>query len=509
MFKVQGILTTAVLLLYGQVFGQGDSFMIPPPLSEFEKPAYPAPDWLRGAVIAEIPIRAFNHPNATAPQEWSSPFGTGSYLSLEEKLRFLKGLGVNVICLYSIYHHTPGTNLYAIRHHEADPSLGNLDDIKKLITAAHDMGMQVISNTNYYGVAQSSPMLEEHPDWFIGPENDLYGQRVFNLNNPELVEYLIDTHVWWCTEVGLDGWRIDIAHKTYRKKIWDEVLKACQEQGKSILLATEGAHLEGHIRGAGWGSFPVSLDLETPRANWQNPEAPYGSLRPYTEFSENDPYRIKDISSHNSTVPCPYNYDSAVCPREGAYQIQGSRFLFGYNLMFAPFVPCMMPGELFNATHLVVPGVMDHRLRGKLLHSYLDWSEVQQRMEMMEDFVLIARTRQEHSDIFHNNWYETRLRTLDYTSDPEISAKPYVRFLPGSKAVVVVGNNNSEKDARFVIQLPLSELGFDLAQELLVTNPWTGKPEITPADQIENLEVAVPKDRSSGGGVRVILIEKP
>ena len=36
-----------------------DSFMQQTPLIEFEDPAYQAPDWIRNAVIMEIPIRAF------------------------------------------------------------------------------------------------------------------------------------------------------------------------------------------------------------------------------------------------------------------------------------------------------------------------------------------------------------------------------------------------------------------------------------------------------------------
>ncbi len=485
----------------------GDSFMQFPDNSEFQDPLYPAPDWLKNAVIVEIPIRAFNHPDYNNPQNWENESGDASYLSIIEKLDFLKELGVNVICLYTVYYHTPGTNLYALRHHEADPTLGSIDDIKTLINTAHDKDIKVISNTNHYGVAQTSPMITEHPDWFIDKEYDLFGQRVFDLNNPDVVKYIIDTHAWWCTEVGLDGWRIDVAGRAYRKYIWDSILEKSVSKGKQLLLATENVHLDGHIRGAGWRSFQVSMDMENPQANWQVRKSRF-VLKDYMNITAEDPYVLKDISSHNSMVPCPYNYDQDTCYREGAYQIQGSGFLFGHNLMFAPFVPWMMVGDLFNATHFGVPGVMHHRLRGKLLHSYIDWDDLEEQEWVINDFKKISSIRHDHNDIFHNNWHEAQLINIPSTSDPESLVKPYARFIPGEKAAIVLGNNDIEQDITFRLKIPLEELGFGDNEEMLVTDLWDGIVETVSVEQLGDIQITVPRDKSPGGGVRVLLLTK-
>jgi hypothetical protein len=484
-----------------------DSFMDFPDPSEFQDPLYPAPDWLRDAVIVEIPIRAFNHPDYNNPQNWENEFGNASYLSVIERLDFLKEMGVNVICLYTIYYHTPGTNLYALRHHEADPTLGSIDDVKTLINSAHEKGFKVISNTNAYGVAQASPMIDEHPDWFLNEEYDLFGQRVFDVNNPEVVKYIIDTHVWWCTEIGLDGWRIDVAGRTFRKYIWDPILEKSASKGKRLLLATENGHLDSHIRGAGWRSFQVSLDMEDPKANWEPRESRY-TLKDYLKSTADDPYALKDISSHNSMVPCPYNHFPDSCSQKGAYQIQGSRFLFGHNLLFAPFVPWMMVGELFNPTHYGVPGVLNHRLMGKMLHSYINWDDLEEQQEVINDFKKISNIRNDHMDVFHNNRYETNLVNIPFTSSPEIQAKPYARFIPGEKAALVIGNNNPEEDVTFMLNIPLEMLGFGDLKELLLTDLWTGKKELFPVDQLSDYQITVPRDKSPGGGVRVLLITK-
>ena len=33
-------------------------------------------------------------------------------------------------------------------------------------------------------------MIDEHPDWFLAEEFDLFGQRVFDVSNPEVVNYI-------------------------------------------------------------------------------------------------------------------------------------------------------------------------------------------------------------------------------------------------------------------------------------------------------------------------------
>ncbi len=490
---------------YGET-GFRDSFVTPPDPGEFRSPAFSAPDWLRHAVIMELPIRGFNHPAYRRAEDWQAPCGDASYLSIIGRLAFLKDSGINVLCLYSIYHHTRETNLYAIRHHDPHPDLGTLDDVKRLIREAHAAGMHVISNTNHYGVDESSPMLAEHPEWFLGREHILYDQPLFDLNNPEAVQYIIDTHAWWCTEVGLDGWRIDVAGETYRSYIWNAVLETCTAAGKQILLATENAHLEGHIRGAGWETFPTFFDMKDPMPVLADRASATPTLQPYASASAGDPYRVKDISSHNSMVPAPYNAADGDHAREGAYQLQGSRFLFGHNLMFAPFVPWMMHGELFNATHLGVPGVLGCGLQGKLLHCYLDWDDLDEQRDVITDFRKISQVRDDNSDIFHNNLHDSHVVDVPCTADPPSRATPYARFIPGNKAAIVIGNELTDQDVTFTLNMSLDELGLADTPRIQVSDLWTGTTELVDHDRLQRYQVVVPRDKAPRGGVRVLML---
>jgi len=489
--KSSALVCAATALFPGKILG-ADSFMTKHS-SDFGPMPAPAPDWLRNAVIAEIPTRGFNVSDYKNLRNWKSPYGDTTYRSIAAQLDYLKGMGFTVLCLYSVYNCSPRTNLYALRYTEPNPDMGTLEDVKYLINQAHARGMYVMSNTNHYGVTLDSPLLTEHPAWFLPHDQQISGQRVFDLNNDEARAYIIETHAWWCTDVGLDGWRIDLGSNTFRRSIWGEVMRKCAAKGKRIVLAPENRPLVGYIQGSGRHGHPPILDLENS-----------GLLT----ASPSDPYRRDEISGHNigeraDPIKCTANNSPHPGPREGGFKVKGSRFIYGHNSRFAPMVPWMLVGETFNATHLALPA-LDYT--PKLLHTYLDWTEVDTYKDVVEDFRKIGQIRAENQDLFHNNIAETKLINVPCTSTPSSPVKPYVRYLVGKKAGVVIGNDSVTEDVIFTLQIPLGALGLDGGPDVSVTDCWTNTTKRVPIRELSQYAVTVPKDRSAGGGVRVLLI---
>lgn len=474
--------------------------------ADFGPMPYPAPDWLRNAVIIEVPTRGFNVSDYKNSGNWKSQFGDTSYKSITAKLDFLKDMGVNVLCLYSVYNCTPGTNLYALRFSEQNPDMGTLEDVRELTREAHLRGMYIISNTNHYGVHPTSPLLTEHPTWFLPASQQIAGQRVFDLNNVEARAYIVDMHAWWCTDIGLDGWRIDLGSNHFKKSVWSEIVTKCFNKGKKILLAPEGRQLVGNIEGAGrhgkitadgkWGLAATIFDMQN--SYWLQ------------GLTADNPYRCKEISGHNvgnttkdhDSGGCAYNYNSA-CGREGCYRVKGSGFIYGYNSMFAPMVPWMLPGELFNATHLALPIL---KYNPKMLHSWLDWTDVDSQKVTVNNFRKISKIREDNRDIFHNNMYETKLINIPYSSSPSSPVNPYARYIWGKKAGIVIGNDSTTDDVTFALQIPLAAMGLDTFNELYVSDCRDNTTKKVSRSEINSYSVLVPKDKSAGGGVRVIII---
>ena len=180
--------------------------------------------------------------------------GYGDLDGITSKLDYLSGtLGVDAIWLSPFYKSPMNDWGYDISDHtDVDPLFGDLDGARRLVDAAHDLGMRVIID---YVMNHSS---DEHP-WFVesrssrdNPKRDWYvwrdgkhdgspptnwlsvfggpswtfdettdqwyrntylaSQPDLNWRNPELVEAMLDVARFWL-DMGVDGFRVDAAHQ--------------------------------------------------------------------------------------------------------------------------------------------------------------------------------------------------------------------------------------------------------------------------------------------------------
>ncbi|MDY3919456.1 MAG: alpha-amylase family glycosyl hydrolase [Candidatus Limivivens sp.] len=192
-----------------------------------------SPEFMKELVVYEIPIKGFTSPKG--PE-------SGTFRSLEEKLDYLKELGITGIWLtghqlcdpkhfYNIW-----TEYACIDPGVLDPTLGTEEDFKALIDSAHKRGIRIFLDVITHGVMQDSPLVKEHPQWFRGgswgmTDYDWYG------NHPDLDKWWVDTWVRYVTEFGVDGYRLDVAH--YRNELWAEIRKQCREAGHEIMIMLE------------------------------------------------------------------------------------------------------------------------------------------------------------------------------------------------------------------------------------------------------------------------------
>jgi maltose alpha-D-glucosyltransferase/alpha-amylase len=102
---------------------------------EVAKP--PAPLWFKEAIIYQLHIKTFSDANND---------GIGDFQGLLSKLDYLKNLGVTAIWLLPFYPSPLKDDGYDIAdYYTVNPSYGTLDDFKRLLEAAHDIGLRVIT----------------------------------------------------------------------------------------------------------------------------------------------------------------------------------------------------------------------------------------------------------------------------------------------------------------------------------------------------------------------------
>lgn len=223
----------------------------PRPYVQIDRPA-----WVDDAVIYQINTRQF------------TPEGT--FAAAERELPRLAELGVDILWLMPI-HPIGETNRkgslgspYSVKdYYGVNPEFGTLYDFRAFLDAAHAQGFHVILDWVANHTAWDNPLLEQHPDWY---ERDWQGDPhptpwtdwsdIIDLDftEPGLREYMTEVMVWWVEEVGVDGFRADVAGFV-PLDFWEELRRQLDEVKPVFMLAewdTRDLHARAFDATYGW-----------------------------------------------------------------------------------------------------------------------------------------------------------------------------------------------------------------------------------------------------------------
>ena len=176
--------------------------------------------WSRQAVIYQVNVRQYS--------------AQGTLAAAMTELPRLKALGVDILWLMPLQpigvDRRKGTlgSYYSIRDYTAvNPEFGTLDDARAYVRAAHAQGMKVILDWVANHTAFDHAWTREHKDWYkldahgevfpvtfnAGKPNEELWSDVTQLNydRPALRDAMIAAMQFWVREVGLDGFRCDVA----------------------------------------------------------------------------------------------------------------------------------------------------------------------------------------------------------------------------------------------------------------------------------------------------------
>jgi neopullulanase len=188
----------------------------------------------------------------------------GDLRGIQQRLPYLKDLGVTTVWLTPIYQNDDRTgrdyhgygaiDLYAVEKH-----LGTLEDYRALVKAAHGQGMKVLLDMVPNHVGPTNPWVEDPPTdrWFHGTRDQhLEAHSPFELETdphadfqqwrdvvegwfanilPDMAtddsvtsQYLRQNALWWTETGGLDGFRLDTFPYVDRK-FWHDFHAAVHE----------------------------------------------------------------------------------------------------------------------------------------------------------------------------------------------------------------------------------------------------------------------------------------
>ncbi len=196
----------------------------------------------------------------------------GDFRGIQQHLGYLKDLGVTAIWMTPIVDNTDTTGqdyhgYGAVDEYATEEHLGSLEDLKALVSAAHQQGLKMIFDfvPNHVGPTHPWAASPPEPDWFHGtrehhteassefqyltdphaPEKywidvvDGWFANVLpdmNQENPDVARYFIQNALWWAETTGIDGYRLDTFPYVGRKfwSQWHAALRQVYPQMASV-----------------------------------------------------------------------------------------------------------------------------------------------------------------------------------------------------------------------------------------------------------------------------------
>src|SRR5699024_7244651 len=198
-------------------------------------------EWWKDAVIYQVYPKSFLDTNGD---------GIGDIKGIEQKIPYLKKLGIDALWISPVYLSPQIDNGYDIAdYRKIDPMFGSNTDMKKLISDAHNHGIKVIMDLVANHTSDQSLWFKESQksrdnyfsDFYIwkDPQKDgsepnnwgsnfggsawtyceerqqyylhYYGKQQPDLNweNPKVRQAIYDVMRYWKAH-GVDGWRMDV-----------------------------------------------------------------------------------------------------------------------------------------------------------------------------------------------------------------------------------------------------------------------------------------------------------
>ncbi|HEX4605505.1 MAG TPA: malto-oligosyltrehalose trehalohydrolase [Candidatus Angelobacter sp.] len=329
---------------------------------------------LRDYVIYELHIGTF------------TPEGT--FDAAIGKLPYLKKLGVTVIEIMPVAAF-PGTRNWGydgVSPYAVQASYGGPDGLKRLVNAAHKMGLGVILDVVYNHLGNEGNYLRLFGPYFTNKHKTPWGEAV-NFDQPGcegVRRYFVENALYWIREYHMDGLRLDAVQtirdesgKHILAEIAEDVAALAAELGREVcVIAETDENDEKLVRSAGSGGFGLDAiwsddfhhaihafftsEREGYYQDFGHPSEIARALQDGFVF-QGGPFKFWDgrprgTSSSNMPTPahviCIQNHDQVGNRARGerltALVPRGTRMLAAALLLLAPETPLLFMGQEYD-----------------------------------------------------------------------------------------------------------------------------------------------------------------
>ena len=378
----------------------------------------------------------------------------------------IRDLGVNIMWVMPIYPIgiEKGKNSpYCISDYKTiAPEFGTIDDFKNLANVCHEHGMGIILDWVANHTAWDHPWVKEHPDWYTHDEKadtiihprpwDWYDVADLNYDNKDMRAAMIDAMKFWIVEVGIDGFRCDVADGVpadFWKDAIDQ-LRAAAGDRKIVMLA-EGKNVDNFTVGGFdmnygwdykdelvkvWRGAPAENLIKADKAEYDSLPAGKVKMRFTTNHDHStEATPCKEFINDRGAMAA---YVATIFPHGGAL-IYGSQEV-GYPepINFFKYVPVDWTAkpEIYKEYQMLIGLYNDHpALRKGKMTAYPDKDVlVFEKTDAAERFLVVVNLRNEQKTInIPENWVNRQANDIasgqDIHLDSTLSLPPFQYYI--------------------------------------------------------------------------------
>jgi neopullulanase len=382
------------------------------------------PAWVRNTVWYQIfPERFCNGDPRLSPSplaDWDKSevrpdsFFGGDIVGIRQRLDYIKALGVNGIYLTPVFQ-APSNHKYDIQDYfKVDEHFGTLDDLKALVSEAHNNGIRVMMDAVFNHIGNKHPFwqdvlqnqeqsryrdyfhiqqfpVKEHPDNHKAMGFDAFAfvpiHPKWNTENPAARQYLLDAAAYWITECDIDAWRLDVANEV-SFDFWREFSKRVHDLKPDFYVVGEVWHDASLWINGGYfdatmnyqlGFAIIDFFLKRKIRGVQFTERLYAALARYSELHSAIAFNLLD--SHDTA--------RVLSMANGDKRALRAAFTM---LFLLPGSPCM-----FYGTEIGLSGAKEPDCRKPM-----PWDPVRQDRELLAFFQRLIAFRHEYSELINN-----------------------------------------------------------------------------------------------------------
>ena len=219
------------------------------------------PNWAKTSIIYHIyPLGFFGAPKYGKDENRES----NRLAEIRNFYDHFKKLGINVIQFGPLFE-SVSHGYDTIDYMKIDHRLGNNDMFKQIVSELHDMNIRVLLDGVFNHVSREFASFKDikayrekssRKHWHFvdfsrdNPYNDGFDYQNWeghyelvklNLHEQEVRDYLFSISKYWLQEIGIDGWRLDVAYLV-DPNFWREFRQACKKASPDCFLIGEMIH---------------------------------------------------------------------------------------------------------------------------------------------------------------------------------------------------------------------------------------------------------------------------